>query len=164
MPTKAWPPPLPQPVLLKDTDLVDDEAAPVRASQPTSVDVEIDCFSRTEPPPESRPRRKRALLALVTSVFVVAAAGLVFSGRLAVLDSGATRAPATLTNGALSPAKTPAPTPKPALVQKPASAAEAPAPASGARPKLTTHAQRGKKKAVSAKKPSKPARTPQALY
>src|SRR6187551_2969685 len=54
-PKKASPPPLPQPVLLTDSDLVDDEDVThvVRSTQPTSVDVEIDCFSRTEPPPES---------------------------------------------------------------------------------------------------------------
>ena len=76
-PVKASPPPLPQAALLTDADLIDDEdiTQVVRSTQPTSVDVEFDCFSHTEPPPESRPRRKLRLLAGAASLLLVVATG-----------------------------------------------------------------------------------------
>lgn|GEM_PF-1782683 len=83
LPSKPAPPPLPRPVQLADADLVDDEdttRAP-RAPQPTSEDVELDCFTLSEPPPESRPRRKRGLLACITGLVLVGATGLLLLAR-----------------------------------------------------------------------------------
>ena len=158
---KAAPPPLPAPVLLVDADLVDDEVERARASLPTSVDVELDCFTRTEPPPESRPRRRRTLFALVTGgVLLIAATGVLFMGRLALLR--ADHALEVAANGAAS-------VPAPAMLTRAVLATEAPglakpsapAPSSaatpGARAKVSVHAQRGKTAGASGKKASKPA-------
>jgi len=161
---KASPPPLPETILLTDADLIDDEyvGRAGRAPQPTAVDVEIDCFSRTEPPPVSRPRRTRALLALVTSLVLVAATGALCVGRpialqaLRLLDNaglGAAHAPAMLTVAALS-------TPSPAVVpQKSADAAPASSATSAApRAKLSAHAKRSDPTLARHKKPVKSAR------
>jgi len=168
-PKKASPPPLPQPVLLTDSDLVDDEDVThvVRSTQPTSVDVEIDCFSRTEPPPESRPRRRRALLACITGGLVLVAATFVsLLGRPLALQAfqrlqaespNVPRAPAMLSVAALSPStsevavgSSAAPGAKPiGLALTPNDASNA-----GPRPKLSAHSKRSKAPAVSPKKPS----------
>src|SRR6478735_6015818 len=81
--TKPTPPPLPQPVLLADADLIDDEdtTKAARPPQPSSEDVDFDCFTRSEPPPESRPRRKRTLLAWITGLVLVTVTGLVLVVR-----------------------------------------------------------------------------------
>jgi len=169
--------------LLVDADLVEDqvelarasrptsvdiELEPARASRPTSFDVEIDCISRAEPPPESRPRRKRALLALVSGVFLLAATGVLFYGRSAalhayhVLDAamigGAARTPPLSTRAALETKGSAA------LVQTRAAAAPSAASSIGARQKPSVHAQRAKAAVVSAKKPAKAVRTRHAPH
>lgn len=112
--TKPTPPPLPEPVLLADADLIDDEdtTKAARAPQPSSEDVDFDCFTRSEPPPESRPRRKQALLAWITGLVLVAMTGLVllvrpFASRTVqrvdTASAAVARVPATLTVAALSP-------------------------------------------------------------
>ncbi|HYP99449.1 MAG TPA: hypothetical protein VER96_12335 [Polyangiaceae bacterium] len=105
---------MPEPVLLADADLIDDEdtTKAARAPQPSSEDVDFDCFTRSEPPPESRPRRKQALLAWITGLVLVAMTGLVllvrpFASRTVqrvdTASAAVARVPATLTVAALSP-------------------------------------------------------------
>jgi len=159
--------------LLTDADLVDDEDVTrvARNTQPTSVDVEVDCFSRSEPPPESRPRRKRALLVCVTGGLVLVAATVVsFLGRplalqafhrLAAESAGSASAPAMLTVAALSPQGSPLAAQKSAAPSaNPTSLTAAPSVASspGPRSKLSAHSKRGKTPVVSPKKahPARP--------
>jgi hypothetical protein len=172
-PAKASPPPLPQPALLADADLIDDEdiTQVVRNTQPTSVDVEIDCFSCTEPPPESRPRRKLRLLAGVTSLLLLVASGVLLWGRplasdalqrLDVVGAFASRAPAMLTLAAVSsptsglaPQKSP---PTAALATHPAATLSVVSSAAP-RPKLSAHSKREHPASAKPhKKPSKPAK------
>ncbi|HKO47001.1 MAG TPA: hypothetical protein VJV79_04720 [Polyangiaceae bacterium] len=155
------PPPLPETILLTDADLVDDDPGQsVRASQPTSVDVELDCFTRSEPPPESHPQRKRGLLAIVTGLVVVAGAGLLLLARpvatqalssLNTEQGAAARAPAMLSVAAQSAAVPPAP-----LLTSSAPAAPNAASSPRARSKLSVHAKRGQAAVVNRKKPTKP--------
>jgi hypothetical protein len=93
------PPPLPQPAPLTDADLVDDEdtvQAP-RAPFPTSEDVDFDCFTLSEPPPESRPQRKRAWLAGITGIVLITLTAVVLLAR--PVTNGAVR-PLNPANGA----------------------------------------------------------------
>ena len=154
-PAKASPPPLPVPVLLTDADLIDDEdTTPVaRASQPTSVDVEFDCFTRSEPPPESRPQRKRTLLALVTGLVLAAAVGLFFWGRPAP----------QATSPVVTTAAPSAPVSRPLLQASPESTPSA-ASSARPRPKQTAHEKRTKTALVSGKKPAKSVRSQRLLH
>jgi len=165
------PPPLPAPVLLTDADLVDDEDVTrvVRDARPTAVDVELDCFSCTEPPPPSRPRRKRALLVCVTGLVLVAATGVSFLARplasnalrlLDVANSGVARAPAILAGAAIS---SPA-APVAALNATPLSAAPSAASSAGARSKLSTYGKRSRPAIVNHKKSIKPARAQRVVH
>jgi len=170
-PRRASPPPLPETILLTDADLVDDDLRrSVRASQPTSVDVEIDCFTRSEPPPESRPRRKHAWLALVTGLLLVAAGGSWVVGRPLALQAftppadadavqaGGTRASARSTVAALSePLVRAVVQPSPATAPNIATKKEAPG------PKLSVQAKHRKAAVVSGKKLTKPLRTQRVL-
>ena len=165
-PAKASPPPLPQPVLLTDADLIDDEDTTqvARATQPTSVDVEfdveLDCFSRSEPPPESRPQRKRTLFALVTGLVLAATCGLFFLGRSAPPATP----PMATTVAALS-----APESRPLLQTRqtrqtgPESVPSA-TPSARPRPKLSVHEKRAKTALVSGKKSTKPVRSQRLLH
>jgi len=157
--SKALPPPLPEDVLLTDADLIDDEDVTriVRPSQPTAVDVELDCFSRTEPPPESGPRRKPALIACVTGLLLVATTGVLFFAHpvafhaLQIWDaagSAAARTPASLTVAAISN-----PAAQASLAARP-SAAPSGAPSAELRPTLSAHSKRSKA-AINVKKPAK---------
>jgi hypothetical protein len=162
--SKASPPPLPEQVFLTDADLIDDEITQAaRDGQPTSVDVELDCFSCTEPPPESGPRRKRVLFAFLGGLGLVVAAGLWFMASplaanvrhvLHVANASAAPSPALLTVNSFSSQASQVATPSAAPPNTPASVTASTAP----RPKLSTHGKRGKTTVVSAKKPSKTAR------
>jgi hypothetical protein len=173
-PAKRSPPPLPEHVLLTDADLMDDadSTQPVRASQPTAVDVEIDCFSRTDPPPESRPRRKRAILAGITGLVLVVAIPSVLllarpaaTGALRLLERGssdATPATAMLAAAALSRPTAPDAAPKsPVSHAEPAPIAAVPSvvPGPGPRPKLSAHSKRSKATVAGPRKPTKAARS-----
>jgi hypothetical protein len=172
-PAKASPPPLPKPVLLADADLIDDEDTTqvARATQPSSdveFDVELDCFSRSEPPPESRPQRKRTLFALVTGLVLASACGLFFLGR-----SAPRATPPTATVAALS-----APEARPLLQApqtrqarqtrqtRPAGPESVPsaAPSARPRPRLSVHEKRAKTALVSGKKPTEPVRSQRLLH
>lgn len=113
LPSKWAPPPLPQPALLSDADLVDDEdtAQATRAPQPSAEDVDLDCFTRSEPPPESRPQRKRAWFAGITGLVLVTMTGLALAvgpttsravRSLSPVTSEPARVPAMLTVAALA--------------------------------------------------------------
>jgi len=161
-PAKASPPPLPKPVLLADADLIDDEDTMqvARATQPTSFDVEfdvdLDCFSRSEPPPESRPQRKRTLFALVTGLVLAAACGLFFLG-----PSAPPATPPMATVAALS-----APVSRPLLQTRQTEPESVPsaAPSARPRPKLSVHEKRAKTALVSGKKSTKPVRSQRLLH
>ena len=162
-PTKASPPPLPQPLLLADADLIDDEDTTqvARATQPSSVDVEfdveLDCFSRSEPPPESRPQRKRTLFALVTGLVLAATCGLFFLDRSAPPATP----PTATTVAALS-----APVSRPLLQTRQTGPENVPSatPSARPRPKLSGHEKRAKTALVSGKKSTKPVRSQRLLH
>jgi hypothetical protein len=167
---RALPPPLPEDVLLTDADLIDEEDVTqvVRDTHPTAVDVEIDCFSCTEPPPESRPRRRRALLTYLTGLGLVAATGLLFLGlplasnALRLLDSAnrdAAQAPATFAAAAMSIPVSPVTAPN----SIPPSAAPSFDSSAKPRSKLSTSARRGPS-VVNYKKPAKTVRTQRVLH
>lgn len=120
---RSAPPPLPvRPLeLLADSDLVDDDvslkaAAAARAEQPTTLDVELDiaCFTRTEPPPSATGMRRGAFFGLA-SLLLAAAAGVCLLSRPVemkkVLGSSSSEVPGAVSTGAASSGKkvTPAP-------------------------------------------------------
>jgi hypothetical protein len=158
LPSKA-PPPLPRPALLADTDLIDDEdtVQAARDPLPTSEDVDLDCFTLSEPPPESRPQRKRAWFAGITGLVLVTLTGVLLLARPVAngaarlsnaANGGAARAPAMLAFAPLStPSALTAPQKTPNSTAKTVSA--------GARAKLSTHGKGTQTKTISAKKPSK---------
>jgi hypothetical protein len=157
LPSKA-PPPLPQPALLDDADLIDDEdmVHAARNSLPTSEDVDLECFTLSEPPPESRPQRKRAWLAGITGLVLVTMTGVlllarpVSDGAIRLLNAndGAARAPAMLTVAAIS-------TSSPASVpQNPATSALV-GRVTEARAKLSIHSKSAQKSPTSAKQATK---------
>lgn len=157
LPSKT-PPPLPQPAQLADADLIDDEETVLapRNPLPSSEDVDLDCFTLSEPPPESRPQRKRAWLAGITGLVLVTMTGVllmarpVTNGAIRLLNTngGAARAPAML---AVAPPSTPSAVTTPRKDADPrASAVDA-----GARAKLSTHGKSTQAKAIRAKKPLK---------
>lgn len=100
VPQRRTPPPLPvnELTLLTEYDLIDDEVdaparvpatqhempgqaaaqTPARPPQPTKIDddVQIGCFSRTEPPPWPRTEHRGALLATLAGLTLVAATAL----------------------------------------------------------------------------------------
>jgi len=166
LPSKA-PPPLPQPAQLADADLIDDEdtvQAP-RGQLPTSEDVDLDCFTISEPPPESRPQRKRAWFAGITGLVLVTMTGLMLlarpiaSGAVRLLNpanGGAARAPAML---AVAPLATPSAVAAPPKGANPSSSALG----AGARANLSTHGKSTQTKAISAKKPTKRAQPKRTL-
>jgi len=164
-PSKPAPPPLPQPELLADADLVDDEDTfpTERAPQPSSEDVDIDCFTRSEPPPESRPRRKRTLLACISGSVLVVAMGLLLLARpfgpnptpqLPRAASGAARAAVTLSAAARA---TPISATAPQKAAKPTSVT------TGPHPKLSAHNKSRQTTLASVKKPLERAAPKRAL-
>jgi hypothetical protein len=157
LPSKT-PPPLPEPALLADTDVIDDEdtVQAARTPQPSSEDVDLDCFTCSEPPPESRPRRKRAWFVGVTGFLLVAMVGMLVLARPVAFN--AVRASSANGQAARAPvmlATTPPPPPVAATAaEKPSNASPVGASA-GSRAKLTTHAKGSHTMPISAKKPSK---------
>ena len=155
LPSRMAPPPLPRPALLSDSDLIDYEetAQAARAPQPTSEDVDLSCFTCTEPPPESRPQRKRAWFAGITGLVLVTMTGLFLVRSLPSdgvrlphpANGEAGRVPAML---AVSPLSTPVAAATPQKAPNPS----APRANAVARPKASAHAKRGQTTAVSAKK------------
>ncbi|HET7538440.1 MAG TPA: hypothetical protein VFK05_01165 [Polyangiaceae bacterium] len=153
-----------EPVRVSRPTSLDVEIEPARASRPTSFDVEIDCVERSEPPPASRPQRKRAWLALISGVCLLGASGALFFGRSAALhasrvidatvSAGAARTPAMLTNAALETKTSPAPVQTRAPAPNPASNGKA-------RSKPPIHTQRAQAPVVSgsSKKPPEPVRS-----
>lgn len=156
-PSRPSPPPLPKTVRLADADLIDEQEVThvARTPIPTSFDVEIDCFSRTEPPPESRPRRKRTLLALVTGLVLVAATGVTLLARSATPHAAA--ASPTPPVAARTPVVANA-SPKSLEAQPCASASAA------TRLKPSPVSKREKTALASSKKPTKPLRSQAASH
>ena len=164
LPSKS-PPPLPQPAQLADADLIDDEETVLapRNPLPSSEDVDLDCFTLSEPPPESRPQRKRAWLAGITGFVLVTMTGVlllarpVTNGAVRLLNSangGAVRAPAMLAVPALSP---------PVAATPPQKSSDASALGAGARAKLSTYGKGAQKTPLNVKKPTKRAAPKRAI-
>ena len=136
---RSTPPPLPvtELTLLTEYDLIDDEAqeqAPVRAEQPKkkleevaappparaaqpppiAEEIEVECFSCTEPPPRPRSRRRGALIGAIAALTLAAGSAVFCYGFPAAGGHGRAQAGTSTSDssgnasrqGATTPAKT----------------------------------------------------------